>query len=223
MNLLIIGNPDQAEECRQKFGQQHNVMATDNYASIPGTQTPDVIFDFNTPRQTLENSADVLPPGAFIFFDTSARRLTEIVRHFPLRAGRSFGFCGLKTLVNRSLLEVSLADPADRPALETLCNNLGTEFRVVADQAGMVTPRVLCMIINEAYYTLEEGTATKEDIDLAMKLGTNYPYGPFEWADRIGLVNVKRVLEAALLDSHDDRYRVCPLLVRLAEGGEIQS
>src|ERR1700710_2457559 len=47
--------------------------------------------------------------------------------------------------------------------------------------------RVVAMIINEAYYALDAGVSSKESIDLAMKLGTGYPYGPFEWADRIGL------------------------------------
>jgi 3-hydroxybutyryl-CoA dehydrogenase len=69
------------------------------------------------------------------------------------------------------------------------------------------------MIINEAYLTLEEGIASREDIDLAMKLGTNYPYGPFEWADRIGLGNVVRVLRGAQKETGDERYEVCRLLL----------
>jgi len=83
---------------------------------------------------------------------------------------------------------------------------------IVEDRVGMVTPRVICMIINEAYYTTMEGTATKEDIDLAMKLGTNYPFGPFEWALNIGVENVFELLEALYEDTKDDRYRICPLL-----------
>ncbi|HRG10176.1 MAG TPA: 3-hydroxyacyl-CoA dehydrogenase family protein, partial [Cyclobacteriaceae bacterium] len=58
-----------------------------------------------------------------------------------------------------------------------------------------MTPRVICMIINEAYFTVEEGTATREDVDLAMKLGTNYPLGPFEWTEKIGLQNIVNVLD----------------------------
>ena len=76
----------------------------------------------------------------------------------------------------------------------------------------MVSPRVICMIINEAYFTFEEGTASREDIDLAMKLGTNYPFGPFEWADKIGLANVCKLLKAVYEDTGDARYKLCPLL-----------
>jgi 3-hydroxybutyryl-CoA dehydrogenase len=84
----------------------------------------------------------------------------------------------------------------------------------------MVTPRILFMIINEACYTLQEGTASKEDIDTSMKLGTNYPFGPFEWANKIGIKHVYETLEAIYLDTHDERYKVCPLLKTMYLKGE---
>jgi 3-hydroxybutyryl-CoA dehydrogenase len=68
------------------------------------------------------------------------------------------------------------------------------------------------MIINEAYYTSEEGTALREDIDLAMKLGTNYPYGPFEWAKRIGTNQVIKLLDRVYNKTNDERYKICTLL-----------
>jgi len=68
------------------------------------------------------------------------------------------------------------------------------------------------MIINEAYYAVLEGTATREDVDLAMKLGLNYPFGPFEWSNRIGVKHVYELLEAVYEDTRDERYKICPLL-----------
>ena len=118
----------------------------------------------------------------------------------------------MPTFLNRPLLEVSLHKESDTTRLAELCKQLNTEFVQVDDRVGLVTPRVICMIINEAYYTVEEGTATREDIDLAMKLGTNYPYGPFEWAKKIGLRNVYEVLSAVYEDTKDERYKICPLL-----------
>ncbi|MEM9298321.1 MAG: 3-hydroxyacyl-CoA dehydrogenase family protein [Bacteroidota bacterium] len=91
---------------------------------------------------------------------------------------------------------------------------LGVDYLEVADRVGMVTPRVIAMIINEAFYTLQEGTATKEDIDLGMKLGTNYPYGPFEWMEKIGVQNVYELLESLFEDTKDQRYKISPLLKR---------
>ena len=89
---------------------------------------------------------------------------------------------------------------------------LGTEITLVDDRVGMVTPRIIAMIINEAYYTVQEGTASKADIDTGMKLGTNYPMGPFEWVQKWGLTNIYELLEALYLDSKDERYKICPLL-----------
>jgi 3-hydroxybutyryl-CoA dehydrogenase len=68
------------------------------------------------------------------------------------------------------------------------------------------------MIINEAYYTVQEGTAEREDIDLGMKLGTNYPHGPFEWCAKIGIQNVYELLEAVYDDTKEERYKICPRL-----------
>jgi 3-hydroxybutyryl-CoA dehydrogenase len=68
------------------------------------------------------------------------------------------------------------------------------------------------MIINEACYTLQEGTASIQDIDKSMMLGTSYPRGPFEWANLIGVSRVYEGLEALWQDTHEERYKVCPLL-----------
>ncbi len=76
----------------------------------------------------------------------------------------------------------------------------------------MVSPRIVCMIINEAYFTLQEGTANKEDIDKGMKLGTAYPHGPFEWCNLIGIENVYTILKGMAEDTHDERYKICSLL-----------
>ena len=81
---------------------------------------------------------------------------------------------------------------------------------VVDDRVGMVTPRIIFMIINEAYFTVQEGTAGKADIDQGMKLGTNYPYGPFEWSDRIGLQHVYELLEAVYEDTKMNVTRYVP-------------
>jgi 3-hydroxybutyryl-CoA dehydrogenase len=70
------------------------------------------------------------------------------------------------------------------------------------------------MIINEAYFALEENVSTKEEIDIAMKLGTNYPYGPFEWAKKIGLKNVVRLLTELSLS--EKRYQPAGLLLKEA-------
>jgi len=122
------------------------------------------------------------------------------------------GINDLPTFINRSLAEVSLLNKLDEPALQKIMHDLGWEYKLVQDRVGMVTPRIIMMIINEACYTLQEGTASMQDIDTSMKLGTNYPFGPFEWADKIGIKHVYETLKAVYDDTHDERYKICPML-----------
>jgi 3-hydroxybutyryl-CoA dehydrogenase len=68
------------------------------------------------------------------------------------------------------------------------------------------------MIINEAYYTVQEGTANKTDIDTAMKLGTNYPKGPFEFLELFSIELVYKQLNSLYNDTHEERYKICSLL-----------
>jgi 3-hydroxybutyryl-CoA dehydrogenase len=106
-----------------------------------------------------------------------------------------------------------LAGPVT-PEAEAVVQALGRIPVRVADEPGLVTARVLAMIINEAYYALGEGVSTRAEIDTAMKLGTNYPFGPFEWARRIGVQEICRLLQS--LQSYGERYRAAPLLMEEA-------
>jgi 3-hydroxybutyryl-CoA dehydrogenase len=96
---------------------------------------------------------------------------------------------------------------ADRPA-GPAGERLGEE---------QIAARVLATIVNEAASAVEDGVATPEAIDMAMRLGTNYPSGPLEWGERIGLGHVVHILDALHDAVPDGRYRVVPLLRRLAE------
>lgn len=90
----------------------------------------------------------------------------------------------------------------------------GMKFVWLHDEPGFVTPRTISMIINEAYFAKEAGVSQVSDIDIALKLGTNYPFGPFEWADKIGIKNVHGLLKK--LSMHDLRYHPCTLLEKEA-------
>jgi 3-hydroxybutyryl-CoA dehydrogenase len=84
------------------------------------------------------------------------------------------------------------------------------QILMVTDEPGLVAARPIAMIINEAYFALEQGVSTKSEIDTAMKLGTNYPFGPFEWAGIIGLYNIYGLLH--VLSITDKRYTPSSLL-----------
>ncbi|MCA9993795.1 MAG: 3-hydroxybutyryl-CoA dehydrogenase, partial [Anaerolineales bacterium] len=96
---------------------------------------------------------------------------------------------------------------------------LGCDTVIVADGPGLVRARVVCCLINEATSALMEGVATAEDIDKAMKLGTNYPMGPLAWADLLGLDMVLGVMNGLFAEWGEDRYRPTPLLRRMVAAG----
>lgn len=94
------------------------------------------------------------------------------------------------------------------------------DAEVVEDRLGLVSARVLAMVMNEAAFALMEGVASPADIDTAMKLGTNYPQGPLAWADRIGPDVVLALLEALWQEYREERYRPCVLLRQLARANK---
>jgi 3-hydroxybutyryl-CoA dehydrogenase len=135
---------------------------------------------------------------------------------------RVVGFGVLPPLQKGQVIELAATPWTEAAALDQageFFRSLGLEPAVVPDGPGLVFPRVLCMIINEAALALMEGVASAEDIDTAMKLGTNYPLGPLEWADRIGLDQVLAMLEGLQAEYGEDRYRAAPLLRQLVRAG----
>ncbi len=214
MNILVIGDPQNLEETKVKFGETHHYMfERDHREAERFVLGNDLVFDFILDEEPFQVEIYAEKESARVFVNTAKVSLAELssLANHQLKA-KLFGFNGLPTFLNRSVLEVSILDKADEVKLGEVCKELNTEFLLVDDRVGLVTPRIICMIINEAYYTVQEGTALREDIDLAMKLGTNYPYGPFEWCQRIGVKHVYELLEAVYEDTHDERYKICSLL-----------
>lgn len=214
MNILVIGNQTNLEETKQKFGSNHQyTFEQDHREAERFISNNDFVFDFILDEEPFEIEVYHEKAGSKVFVNTAKISLAELsnMTNHEIKA-TLFGFNGLPTFLNRNIFEVSVLRPYDVPGMVEVCKQLGTEFLIVDDRVGLVTPRVVCMIINEAYFTVQEGTATREDIDMAMKLGTNYPFGPFEWSKRIGIKHVYELLEAVYEDTHDERYKICSLL-----------
>jgi len=112
--------------------------------------------------------------------------------------------------LKRPVVEASYNSQPLKEKAERIFTGLGKKAEWVPDELGFITARVIAMIINEAWFALEEEISTKDEIDTAMKLGTNYPYGPFEWGSQIGLQNIYALLDK--LDKINSRYRPAELM-----------
>jgi 3-hydroxybutyryl-CoA dehydrogenase len=112
---------------------------------------------------------------------------------------------GWPGFLERDVHELAVPDEATAAQITTLYQKIGRSCRIVPDTPGMISARILASIINEAWYTWEDGVSSKAGIDTAMKLGTNYPAGPFEWSERIGHARICHLLE--VLSREDARYR----------------
>ena len=112
--------------------------------------------------------------------------------------------------LQRKVIEYAAGAPLGREMLSDLSAALQCRFIFLPDEPGFIAGRVLAMIINEAYFALGEGVSSKVEIDIAMKAGTRYPLGPFEWGAKIGLPEILKLLDT--LAEMDTRYRPAPML-----------
>lgn len=101
---------------------------------------------------------------------------------------------GWPTFLKRTIIESACNDISTKKRTEEIFSLLNKKVEWVADEPGFITARIVAMIINEAYFALGEGVSSKNEIDVAMKLGTNYPYGPFEWAEKISTKKIVALL-----------------------------
>ena len=211
MNIVVVGSKEQADIIKSKLAGVHDLFFA-GFLSHAHLEKADVVFDFfmEDNPENLEHYGQ--NKNLCVFANAVTLSLAEQAAYTDGVECKLFGFNGDPTFIERNLLEVSVYRDKDKGTLEKLLSGLDIAYQLVDDRVGMVTPRIIAMIINEAYYTVMEGTASKEDIDLGMKLGTNYPMGPFAWAAKWGIMRVYETLEALYEDTKEERYKICPLL-----------
>jgi 3-hydroxybutyryl-CoA dehydrogenase len=184
MILAVLANDLQKEEIAvSPFFRKHEVLFSENL-SLWSNHIADAFMDLcfkNTPER-IEMLAKLFPKPVFVHSVTDT--LEEIHPNFI----RMNGWPGF---LKGHCLEASANEEMQIKAGQLL----GEELVFVKDTPGFVYARILAMIINEAYFTWEAGTSSKEEIDIAMKLGTGYPFGPFEWGEMIGIEGVVELLE----------------------------
>ena len=178
-------------------------------------------LDLQKKRKNLEALDKSLPVTTAITSSSVAVSATEQSSWIQHKS-RLVGFCALPTLSQSSLVEVAptVFSPSEAiQVVQRFFHSLGKELELVQDRVGMVLPRIICQVINEAAFALQEEVASPQEIDLAMRTGAHFPLGPVEWADRFGMQQVYAVLAAIQRDLGEDRYRVSPLLRQMALSG----
>ena len=208
MKIVVLGNENEAAELTYGYTDDNITIIRINTAEeFMLHPDADAYFDLR-----FENTADrtallaqLLPK--LVFINSVIESLAEIDTSF-IRIN------GWPVFLKRKTIEATCANSSLKTKAEKIAAALNKTIEWTPDIAGFVSARVVSMIINEAYFALQENVSTKEEIDVAMKLGTNYPYGPFEWSEKIDLKNIYALLKE--LSKTNSRYQPATLLEKEA-------
>jgi 3-hydroxybutyryl-CoA dehydrogenase len=201
MMLAVLASDLQKEEiAHSAFFGKHEVLFSENI-SLWSNHIADAFIDccFEPSKERIDKLSKLLPKPVLVHSVTDT--LQEIHPEF-IRINGWPGF------LKGNCLEAAAEEKQQQKAITVF----GEQILFVKDEPGFISARIVAMIINEAYFTWEAGTSTKEEIDIAMKLGTGYPYGPFEWGEMIGLEHIAGLL--SILSKENEMYELAKTLLR---------
>jgi 3-hydroxybutyryl-CoA dehydrogenase len=194
-------------------------------SSVEGLAPCDLVIEavreqYEVKAELFARLDQILAPGAFLASNTSSISITKLAA-VTKRPDRFLGIHFMNPVPVMKLIELIRGlQTSDETyeKLKTFSESLGKTTVLAVDGAGFVVNRILCPMINEAIFLVQEGVKP-EDIDTAMQLGTNQPMGPLTLADFVGLDTLLYILQVLHRELGEDKYRPCPLLARYVEAG----
>jgi len=207
----------------QQANAANQISFVGDYSSLPqadyvieaATEDPDLKLDI------FDEIDRLAKPGVILASNTSSISLTRIAAATS-RPEKVVGMHFFNPVPLMRLVEIirGLATTDETAAVAIdLSRKMGKEPIEANDSPGFISNRVLCPMINEAIFALQEGVGTIEAIDGVMKLGMNHPMGPLALGDLIGLDVILSVMEVMQRDLGEDKYRPAPLLRKMVAAG----
>jgi 3-hydroxybutyryl-CoA dehydrogenase len=216
-----LGKVD-AAEAKAAFGRLEYADSVDQAAREADLVIEAVPEEMESKIEIFTMLDKICRPTTILASNTSSLSVTEMAS-VTYRAKKCVGMHFFNPVHKMKLLEIIRALETDDETLAAsveVGRRMRKEVVVVKEAPGFITSRINAMIGNEAFYMLQEGVASAEDIDKALKLGLNHPMGPFELVDLVGLDTRLHILEY-LHQSLGEKFRPCPLLVQYVKAGRL--